>query len=97
MALTTLKGPYPSIPRDWSTPVWTCAKFRLEAPQRFQIQWQIVKISVEGMGIAWLDDNADGKADRALGFRATLKQRGEPEVGPIEPLSPVPPVAPPPR
>jgi hypothetical protein len=91
------RGPYPSIPRDWSTPVWTCAKFRLEAPQRFQIQWQIVKPSLEGMGIAWLDDNADGKPDRALGFRATLKQRGEPEIGPIELLSPVPPVAPPPR
>jgi len=91
------KGPYPSIPRDWSTPVFACAKFRLEAPQQFQIQWQMVKPSVEGMGIAWLDDNADGKADRALGFRATLKQRGEPEIGPIELLSPVPPVAPPPR
>lgn len=91
------KGPYASIPRDWSTPVWSCAKFRLESPQPFQIQWQMVKPSVEGMGIAWLDDNADGKPDRALGFRATLKQRGEPEIGPIEQLSPVPPVAPPPR
>jgi hypothetical protein len=91
------KGPYPSIPRDWSTPVFACAKFRLEAPQQFQIQWQIVTASVEGMGIAWLDDNLDGKPDRALGFRATLKQRGAPEIGPIELLSPVPPVAPPPR
>lgn len=91
------KGPYASIPRDWSTPVWSCAKFRLETPQQFQIQWQSIKISVEGMGIVWLDENVDGKADRALGFRATLKQRGEPEIGPIEELSPVPPVAPPPR
>jgi hypothetical protein len=94
----TLKvGAYTSAPRDWTTPVWNCAKFRQTAPQRFQIQWQMTKPGVEGMGIAWLDEDADGKAERALGFRATLKKKGSPEMGEIEIIDPSLPAAKPPR
>jgi hypothetical protein len=96
--LATLKaGPYASPPRDWSTPVWSCSKFRQAAPQRFQLQWQMTKPGAEGIAVAWLDDNADGKADRAFGFRATLKEKGHPEMGEVEAIDASHPVLPPPR
>jgi hypothetical protein len=84
---------YVSAPRDWVSPVWSCAGFSMPDPQRFQIQWQMVKTNVEGLGVAWIDDDEDGVPDRALGFRATLKDRGQPEAGDIEPLDPEVPLA----
>jgi len=73
---------------DFRTPVWSCAAFHVDSPMRFQIQWQLAKGGSEGLGIAWLDDDGDGKADRAFAFRASLKQRGQVEVGEVEPISP---------
>jgi hypothetical protein len=90
-------GAYPSSPRDWAAPVWYCTKFRQSGAQRFQIQWQMTKPSAEGMGVAWLDENADGKADRALGFRATLKEKGKAEVTEVEVIDAAHPVTPAPR
>lgn len=86
-------GGYSSAPRDWGTPVWSCAGFAITTPQRFQIQWQAVTPNNEGIGVAWLDDDQDGAPDRALGFRATLKDRGQPEAGDIEAFDPKHPIA----
>lgn len=60
-------------PAEWRTPVWACAKFRVDEPMRFQLQWQFAKS--EGLGVAWLDDDGDGVSDRSLAFRATLRGR----------------------
>jgi hypothetical protein len=85
---------YASTIADWRTPVWSCARFSMSRPQRFQIQWQQQKVRTQGMGVAWIDENGDGKADRALGFRGTLKKRGEVELGEIEPIDASHPVTP---
>lgn len=77
---------YVAPPADWKTAVWSCAKFRHEAPMRFQLQWQSVKPTVEALGIAWIDDDGDGEADRALGFRATAKGTRDVDLGEITPL-----------
>jgi hypothetical protein len=82
-------GVYKSLARDFRSPVFACAKYKETEPQRFQIQWQIVGQPSEGRGVAWLDDDNDGKPDRAFGFRAALTRKNEVdlgEVGPIEPL-----------
>ncbi len=77
---------YGAPPADWKTAVWSCAKFRHDAPMRFQLQWQSVKPTVEALGIAWIDDDGDGEADRALGFRATAKGTRDVDLGEITPL-----------
>jgi hypothetical protein len=79
---------------DFHTPVWTCSMFHVASPMPFQIQWQLAKGSSEGLGIAWLDDDGDGRADRAFAFRATLKTRGQVEVGEVAPISPTRPIVP---
>ena len=79
---------YTSSSRDWGSPVWSCAGFDLPEPQNFQIQWQMLKTNVEGMGVAWIDENEDGVPDRALAFKAQLKDRGQAEAGDIEPIDP---------
>jgi hypothetical protein len=86
-------GFYASAPSDWKTPVWACTRFQIARPQRFQLQWQQVKRNTEGMAVAWIDDDADGKADRAFGFKATLKKRGEADVGEITTMEPTLPIA----
>lgn len=86
-------GPYQSVARNWWTPVWSCASFQWEAPQAFQIQWQMLKLNHEGQGVAYLDDDRDGKPDRAFGFRAKVVLAGQVELGPIEVLDPIPPLA----
>lgn len=87
-SLKLAKAPgYTPGPMDWKTAVWSCARFRLAGPMRFQVQWQLIKPSVEGLGVVWIDEDGDGTADRALGFRATLRARRDPvlgEIGPIE-------------
>ena len=83
-------GAYKGAARDFRSPVFSCLKYRETKPQRFQIQWQVTMQPSEGRGVAWLDDDGDGKADRALSFRAKLVRRGEVELGEIEPLTPVP-------
>ncbi|MEO5731524.1 MAG: hypothetical protein ABI134_14560, partial [Byssovorax sp.] len=77
---------YAAPPADWKTAVWSCAKFRHDAPMRFQLQWQSVKPTVEALGIAWIDDDGDGEADRALGFRATAKGVRDVDLGEITPM-----------
>lgn len=91
--MATLKTTaYQSVPRDYRSPVWSCTKFRETEPQRYQIQWQLVTRPSEGRGIAWLDDDDDGRPDRAFAFRAALTGKREVELGEIGPLTPVPPV-----
>jgi hypothetical protein len=85
-------GVYKSLPRDFRSPVYICAKYKETEPQRFQIQWQLVTSTSEGRGVAWLDDDGDGKADRAFSFKATLVKKNEADLGEIERLDPVPPV-----
>src|SRR5262249_10676647 len=71
----SLRGRYQSTPGDWRTPVWACTKFQVSEPQAFQIQWQQTKRNTEGLAVAWIDEDHDGKPDRALSFRAVLKKR----------------------
>jgi hypothetical protein len=85
-------GAYKSVPRDFRSPVFSCLKYRETKPQRFQIQWQVTMQPSEGRGVAWLDDDGDGKADRALSFRAALVRKKEVDLGEIGFLTPVPPV-----
>lgn len=100
-AIGSLPGSSPAVPAtlklasgagytapaaDWKTAVWSCAKFRHDAPMRFQLQWQSVKPTVEALGIAWLDDDGDGEADRALGFRATAKGVRDVELSEVAPM-----------
>lgn len=87
-------GVYASLPSDFRTPVYTCAKYGETAPQPFMIQWQRGAIPTEGMGVAWLDDNRDGEPDRAFGFTAKLAKKKEVSFGEIVPLTPVPKVLP---
>ncbi|MEZ4306640.1 MAG: hypothetical protein R3F14_01125 [Polyangiaceae bacterium] len=84
------RGAYQSSPRDFRSPVFSCAKYKETAPQRFQIQWQLTKRPTEGRGVAWVDDNTDGKPDRAFSFRATLLRKNEVELGEITLLDPMP-------
>lgn len=86
------KGAYKSHVRDFRSPVFSCAKYKETEAQRFQIQWQITLQPSEGRGVAWLDDDGDGKADRALSFRAALVRKNEVDLGEIGFLTPVPPV-----
>lgn len=91
--MATLKTTaYQSVPRDYRSPVWSCTKFRENEPQRYQIQWQLVTRPSEGRGVAWLDDDDDGRPDRAFAFRAALTGKKEVELGEIGPITPVPPV-----
>ena len=83
-------GAYKSHVRDFRSPVFSCAKYKETEPQRFQIQWQVTVPSGEGRGVAWLDDNGDGKADRALSFRAALVRKNEVDLGEIGFLTSVP-------
>lgn len=77
---------YTALPADWKTAVWSCAKFRHDAPMQFQLQWQSVKPGAEAVGLAWVDDNGDGEPDRAFGFRATAKGAHDVELGEIAPM-----------
>lgn len=85
-------GAYKSHVRDFRSPVFSCAKYKETEPQRFQIQWQVTTQPGEGRGVAWLDDDGDGKADRALSFRAALVRKSEVDLGEIGFVTPVPPV-----
>jgi hypothetical protein len=87
-------GAYTSVPEDYRSPVYSCTGFRHDVPQPFQIQWQVFKGGNDGMAIAWLDTDGDGKAERALGLRVKLIKRGEVEVADaVEVLEPLPAVA----
>lgn len=77
---------YTALPADWKTAVWSCAKFRHDAPMQFQIQWQSVKPGAEALGLAWIDDDGDGEPDRALGFRATAKGAHDVDLGDVGPV-----------
>jgi hypothetical protein len=54
----------------------------------FVIQWQLEKPGDHGQAIAWIDDDRDGKAERAFEFTARLRKHDEVELGPIEPVEP---------
>lgn len=77
---------YTALPADWKTAVWSCAKFRYDAPMQFQLQWQSAKPGAEAMGLAWIDDDGDGEPDRVLGFRATAKPTRDVDFGEIAPM-----------
>jgi hypothetical protein len=88
LAQTRAPG-YLTLPPDWKTSVWSCARFRWSTPMRFQIQWQIVKVNAEGLGVAWLDRDGDGIADRAFAFRAVMgAAKGELTLGEITAIDP---------
>lgn len=87
-------GVYTSLSSDFRSPVFSCAHYRETEPQSFQIQWQRGATPVDGAGIAWLDDNGDGQADRAFGFRARLVRKNEVTLGDIEAQDPMPKVLP---
>lgn len=94
-SLALLKtGTYQSNGADWKSPVFACTAYRETNPQSFQIQWQLSKVPTEGTGVAWIDENKDGKPDRAFGFRATLKKKKEVTLSDIVPLVPIPAVLP---
>jgi hypothetical protein len=61
------------------------------------MQWQLAKPNVEGAGVAWIDQDHDGVADRALGFSITLGSNGAPIVGEILPIAATTPVIAAPR
>jgi hypothetical protein len=86
-------GPFTPAPGDWKTAVWSCAQFQTSEPMQFQLQWQLVKPNAEGMGIAWIDQDHDGVADRALGFSITLGPRGAPILGEIREIAATTPVS----
>jgi hypothetical protein len=77
---------YTALPADWKTAVWSCAKFRVDAPMQFQLQWQSAKPGAEAMGLAWIDDDGNGEPDRVLGFRATAKPTRDVDFGEIAPM-----------
>lgn len=84
---------YTPAPADWKTPVWSCAQFQMSEPMDFQMQWQHVNPSPEGKGVAWIDQDHDGVADRALGFSITLAPSGAPILGEIQPIAAATPVS----
>lgn len=86
-------GPYASLKRDWVGPFFSCTAFRLEAPMPFMIQWQVVRPKGSGTAVVWLDDDHDGKADRAFGFTAHWKERDVVTFDPVGPLPPTRPIA----
>jgi hypothetical protein len=75
---------YTSTAADWKTPVFSCSKFDMQEPMRFQMQWQLTKGSSEGLGVVWIDADGDGKADTAYAFRARLKAKGLVETDEVE-------------
>ena len=77
---------YTALPADWKTAVWSCAKFRYDAPMQFQLQWQSAKPGAEAVALAWIDDDGDGEPDRVLGFRATAKPTRDVDFGEITPM-----------
>jgi hypothetical protein len=76
-------GPFTPAPGDWKTAVWSCAQFQTTEPMDFQLQWQLVKPNSEGMGIAWVDRDHDGVADRAFGFSIKLGPKNVPMLGEV--------------
>jgi len=78
-----LKGRYHSPGFVWKTPVFRCTDFSMTKPQPFMIQWQSEHPKTTGQGVAWLDDDGDGKPDRSLSFPARFKKRNEVEVGEV--------------
>jgi hypothetical protein len=76
-------APYRSTRADWRTPVWSCANFAVDGPQRFQIQWQLTRANTRGRALAWIDRDKDGQADAAWGFEARLRDHGDVELGEI--------------
>jgi hypothetical protein len=79
------KGAYDPLINDWSSPFYACTGFKVDGPMTYAIQWQLDPTNDFGTGIAWLDDDGDGKPDRAFAFKATLVKRDVIDVGPIEP------------
>mgnify|MGYP001397196370 CR=1 FL=1 len=90
-AFTALQGgAYKNAARDYRSPVFACARYKETEPQRFQIQWQLLVRSTTGRGVAWIDDDADGRADRAFSFPAKLLRKNQVELGEITLLEPMP-------
>ncbi len=93
-AMAWLKhGPYASLKRDWVGPFFACTGFRMEEPMPFMLQWQVEGPKRSGTAVVWLDDDHDGKADRAFGFTAHWKQRDVVSFDPVVALDPSRPIA----
>lgn len=82
-------GSYQPGIRDFDSSVFACSRFKLTAPMSFVFQWQSESVAgKQGSAIVWLDDDRDGKADRAFAFEAKLEKRDVAEIGPIEATDP---------
>lgn len=92
--LSDAAGGYRGSPNDYASPFFMCTRLRVNGPMRFQMQWQLDKPSSEGTGVAWIDDDADGKPDRAFGFQGKLLERSRVELGEIGPIPATRPVRP---
>lgn len=79
-------GPYKPSVRDWGSPFFACASFRLEEPMDYLIQWQFKRPDGMGAGIAWIDADHDGTAERAYAFTVTADPKLDFEAGPVEPV-----------
>jgi hypothetical protein len=80
-------GPYVSLKRDWASPFFSCTRFSIDDPMPFAIQWQADRDGTHGTGIAWVDENNDGVADRAYAFTATFTS-GSISTTDVEPTDP---------
>lgn len=91
--LNLKEGAYTSAPGEWKTYAWSCAQFQMNEPMHVQLQWQLVRPNVEGAAVAWIDQDHDGVADRALGFTVKRGPSGAPIFGEIRPVAATTPVA----
>lgn len=89
-ALTYLKnGPYKPLITDWTSPFFSCAPLKIDKPMPFVIQWQFHKPTASGMGIAWVDLDGNGVAEKAFAFKATLEKKDDLVLSAIEPIDAV--------
>lgn len=85
-------GSYQPNVRDWGSPFFACAAFRIEQPMDYVIQWQFKPSSrarndesdAVGTGIAWVDADRDGAADRAYAFEVSADPKRDFEAGPVK-------------
>ncbi len=82
-------GSYQPGIRDFDSSVYACSRFKMTTPMPFLFQWQSDDVAgKKGSAVVWIDDDRDGKADRAFAFEAKLAKRNVAEIGPIVAIDP---------
>ncbi|MBL9027865.1 MAG: hypothetical protein JNL21_37080 [Myxococcales bacterium] len=82
-------GTYQPGIRDFDSSVYACSRFKMTTPMTFLFQWQSDDVAgKKGSAVVWIDDDRDGKADRAFAFEAKLAKRNVAEIGPIVAVDP---------